>query len=264
MTANGHGDLPGEQGNANAVDATGSGQKAATGHVESGIDPRIATGLLESGSECDATGSGPKTVTGNAVTARGWTATKTSPASDALDRLTMSGKQSENDGTGHESWPTESGVYDPSLSLDPKIEKHGRIENGSGPPKTLPTHHVAERVVMSGERQPRERRGAAADEQLPPSQLPKEPRRQKRAPDERPETFPPLSLDLGRAGGEEASRDAAQGASRDPSLLACPPEGREEEEASGRKTYEEVPARGEVAAAVGSVPEGREERFRSL
>ena len=73
-----------------------------------------------------------------------------------------------------------------------------------------------------------------------------------RAPDERPETLPPLSLDLGRAGGEEASRDAAPGAPRDPSFLACPPEGREEEEeASGRKTSEEVPSRGEVFAAGG-------------
>ena len=70
---------------------------------------------------------------------------------------------------------------------------------------------------------------------------------------------------LPRAGGEEASRDAAQGASRDPPLVACPPEGREEEEeASGRKTSEEVPARGEVAVAGGREPEGRDERFLSL
>ena len=40
-------------------------------------------------------------------------------------------------------------------------------------------------------------------------------------------------------------------------------EGREEE-ASGRKTSEEVPARGEVAVAGGSEPEGRDERFLSL
>ena len=68
--------------------------------------------------------------------------------------------------------------------LDPKIGKHGRIENGSGPPKTLPTHYVAERAVMSGERQPRKRRrqgASAANEQPPPPQLPKEPRRQKLA-----------------------------------------------------------------------------------
>ena len=74
---------------------------------------------------------------------------------------TASGKQSEskNDGSDHESYPTESGLCDPSLFLDPKIGKHGRIKNGRGPQKTLPTHHVAERAVMSGERQPRKRRG---------------------------------------------------------------------------------------------------------
>ena len=175
VTANSHGDLPSEQGKANSVDAAGH---VESGLSETGIDPRIVTGLLESESKRNATG--------HAVTARGWTATETRPASDALDRLTASGKQSEseNDGTGQESWPTESGLYDPSLFLDPKIRKHGRIENGSGPPKTLLTHHVAERAVMSGERQPRKRCGqgeSAADEQLPPSQLPKEPRRQKHA-----------------------------------------------------------------------------------
>ena len=74
MTANGHGDLPGEQGNANAVDTTGSGQKIATGHIESGlgetgIDPRIVTGLPESESKRYVTG--PKTATGHAVTTRG-------------------------------------------------------------------------------------------------------------------------------------------------------------------------------------------------
>ena len=38
----------------------------------------------------------------------------------------------------------------------------------------------------------------------------------------------------------------------------------EEEEASGRKTSEEVPTRGEVAVAGGREPEGRDERFLSL
>ena len=183
MTANGHGDLPGEQGNSNAVGATGSGQKTATGHVESGLGE---TGLPESESERNATGSGPKTSTGHVVTARRWTAIEMSPASDALDRFTASGKQSEseNDGTGHESCPTVSGLYDPSLFLNPKIGKHGRIESGSGPSKTLLTHHVAERAVMNGKKLPRKQRGqgeSAANEQLPPSQLPKEPRRQKLA-----------------------------------------------------------------------------------
>ena len=185
MTASGHGDLPDEQGNARAVDATGSGPKTTTGHVESnpgksGSGPRTATALPESESEPNATGSGLKTATGHAVTARGRTATKTRPGAEALDRLTAKQSKREHDGTGHESWPTKSGPYNPSLFLDPKIRKHGRIENGSGPPKTLPTHHVAERAVMSGERRPRKRQGqgaSAANEQPPPPQLPKEPRR---------------------------------------------------------------------------------------
>ena len=52
-----------------------------------------------------------------------------------------------------------SGLYDPSLFLDPKIGKHGRIEKGSGPPKLLSTHHIAECAAMSREMQPRKRRG---------------------------------------------------------------------------------------------------------
>ena len=52
MTATGHSNLPGGQGNAYADDVTGSGQKTATGHTESGpgetgIDPRIEIGLSE-------------------------------------------------------------------------------------------------------------------------------------------------------------------------------------------------------------------------
>ena len=248
MTANGHSDLLCEQGNANAVDATGSGQKTATGHVESGlgetgIDPRIVIVLPESESERDATS--------HAVTARRWTATETRPASDALDRLTASGKQSEseNDGTGHESWPAESGLYDPSLFLGPKIGKCGRIENGSGPPKTPDSPRCRACCDEQGEATEevalaRGVRCGRATSPFPAPEGAEEAEARLRAPDERPETLPPLSLDRGRAGGEEASRDATQGASRDPSLLACPPEGREEEEeeASGRKTSEEVPA----------------------
>ena len=161
MTANGHGDRPDEQGIASAVDTIGSGPKTATDHVERnlgeiGNNPRIATTLPESESERNAIGSGLKTATDPVATARGRTATETRPAANALNRLTASGKQSEseNNGTGHESWPC-----DPSLFLDPKIGKHGKIENGSGAPETLLTYHVAERAVMSRERQPRKQCG---------------------------------------------------------------------------------------------------------
>ena len=86
MTASGHGDLLNEQGNANAVDTTGSGPKTATGHVESdpgesSSGPRTVTALPKSESEPDATGSGPKT-----ATAHGRTATETRPSADTLDR----------------------------------------------------------------------------------------------------------------------------------------------------------------------------------
>ena len=95
MTSSSHCELPGEQGN--AVDVIGSGQKTATGYVETGIDPRIETGLAESESVHAARGSDPKI-----ATACGRTVTEKT-ASDALDCLTANGKQrkSENDGNGH-------------------------------------------------------------------------------------------------------------------------------------------------------------------
>ena len=176
LTASGHDDLPGEQGNASAADVIGSGQKTATG-----IDPRIETGLPESESTRDVNGSDPKI-----ATVRGRTTTEKMTASDALDRSTANSKrsESENDGHGHESCPNENGLHDPSLFLDPKIGKHGRFENGSGPLKHLSAHHVAERAVMSGEKQPRKQNGqgeSAANEQPPPLQLPKELKRWRRA-----------------------------------------------------------------------------------
>ena len=195
----------------------GSGQKTVTGRGETGIDPRIETGLPENESARVESGSDPKI-----ATARGRTATERMTASDALDRLTANGKRSESerDGHGHESCPTESELSDPSVLLDPKIGNHGRIEHGSGPPKLLSTHHVVERAVMSGEKQPRKRRGqgeSAATEQPPPPQLPKGLKRQRCARAQRtnvqrhsPPT--PLSLDRGQAGGEEASRDTTPGA----------------------------------------------------
>ena len=53
MAASGHGALPDEQGNASAVDATGSSPKTATDRVESdpgetGSSPRTTTDLPES------------------------------------------------------------------------------------------------------------------------------------------------------------------------------------------------------------------------
>ena len=191
-------ELPGEQ--ENAVDVIGSGQKTATGHIErslseTGINPRIETGLPESESVRTGSGSNPKI-----VTARGKTVTEKTTASDALDRLITNGKrsESENDGHGHESCPTESGLYDPSLFLDPRIGKHGRIEKRSGPPKLLPTHHIAERAVMSGKKQPRKRSGRAegvrckrATSPSPAPEGAEETEARSCLTDERPETLSP-------------------------------------------------------------------------
>ena len=134
MTATGHRDFPGEQGNAYADDVTGSGQKTATGHEESGpgetgIDPRIETGLPENESVCAESGSGQKTATDLDATAHGKRATETMTAFDALDLLTANGKRSksENDGHGHKSYLTVHELSYPSMLLDPKIGNHGRI-----------------------------------------------------------------------------------------------------------------------------------------
>ena len=188
MTANGHGNLPNEQRIANAPAKTGSDPKIAIGHAESSSSPKTVTDLAEtpSESECDVTDSGQKTATSHAATTRRRATTETSPSDDALDCLIVSGKRRENDiaETGHGSNPTKSGLHDPSLFLNPKIGKYERIANRSGPRKTLPIHHVAERAVMSGERPPRKQREqgvSAANEQLPPSPPPQRSRKDRSA-----------------------------------------------------------------------------------
>ena len=87
MTATGHGDLSNEQGIANALAETGSDPKIATGHVESdpdgsGSGPKTAPdpARTPSESERDVTDSSQKI-----ATARERTATDTSPSDDALD-----------------------------------------------------------------------------------------------------------------------------------------------------------------------------------
>ena len=90
VTSSGHSDLPGGQGNAHADDVTGSGQMTATGHTESGhgetgIDPRIETGLPEIESAHVERGSGQKTATAREATAHGQRATATMTALYALD-----------------------------------------------------------------------------------------------------------------------------------------------------------------------------------
>ena len=87
VTANGHDDLPVEQGIANAGDAIVSGQKTATGRVESGLgETGIETCLPESERKLDGNGGDPKIATDHVETVRGRTATEKTTASDALDR----------------------------------------------------------------------------------------------------------------------------------------------------------------------------------
>ena len=228
----------------------GSGQKTATGHAESGlgetgIDPRIETGLSESESERDKSWSNPKIATDHFTTVRGRTETEKTTASDALDRSTMNGKhsESENNGHGHESCPTENGLYDPSLFPDPKTGKHGRIENGSGPPKLLSTHHVVECAAMSGEKQLRKRCGQgeyAVTKQPPSLQLPKELKRQRCAHAQQTNIqrhfHPSRWTEVEREGGSLTGCNTRY-TPRPPCLSSCTPKGQEEEE-------EEVPGCG--------------------
>ena len=211
MTVSGHGNLPDEQGIANAPAETGSGQKTATGHAESdpdgiGSGPKTETDYAEkpSASELDGTDNGTKTAIDPAVTAHGKTAIETSHAHDALDCLTASGKrsESESDETGHENCPTASGLDDPSVLLEPKIGKHGRNENGSRPPKTLSTHHLTERAEATEEGAERAtgvhcERAASASSAREGAE---ETEARSRTADERPEALPPLSLDTCRVG----------------------------------------------------------------
>ena len=103
VTASGHSDLLGGQGNAYADDVTGSGQKTATRHAESshgetGIDPRIETGPPEKESAHVESGNGQKTAIDRDVTAHGQRATATMTA---LDLLTANGKRRESEKDGH-------------------------------------------------------------------------------------------------------------------------------------------------------------------
>ena len=190
-TATGRGGKP----SGSELDETGSGPKTATGRggkpsgseldeTGSGLKTATGRGGKPSGSELDETGSGPKTATGPAETIHEQKATETSPAYHAPDLLTVNWKRSESDETGHERDPTGSGLHDPSVILGPKTGKHGKNENRNGLPKTLPTHHIAEHAVMSGESKPKTGRspqGTAVTEPLLDPQPPKGQRRQKRA-----------------------------------------------------------------------------------
>ena len=209
MTASGHADLPGGQGNAYTDGATGSGQQTATVHDESGhgvtgIDPRIETESLHA-----ANGSGQKTATAPGASGHEKSPTRTMTGVDALDLLTANGKRSESENYGdvHESYSFVTWPSYPSLILDPKIGNHGRITRGGKIPKSPSNSHIVERAVRIGERHRSQRHGkweSAAGGELPLHPLPKEKEKRERATDDSLEALPPLSLDLDRARGEGA------------------------------------------------------------
>ena len=273
VTASGHSNLPGGRGNAYADDVTGSGQLTATSHAESGhgetgINARIETGLSVNESFHAVTGSGQKTATGHEKRATG-----TMTVVVALDLLTANGKrrESENDGDVHGSYSSVTELSYPSVLLDPKTGNHGRITRGGETPKSLSIPHAVGRAARNGEttEAATRERGVCCEQAAPASPAPEgegEERASPRAPDEIPETLPPLSLDLDRVGGEGASRDPTPGAPCDPPCFPCPPEGREEEEEEvpGRETPEGENVRGEASGAGGTEPEGREGFLRSL
>ena len=101
---------PDRHGNAHAHGGSGSGQKTATAHAESGhgvtdIDPRIETRHDATESFHAESGSGQKTATAHSVSDHEKSVTRTMTASHAHDRLTANGKrsESESDSDVHES-----------------------------------------------------------------------------------------------------------------------------------------------------------------
>ena len=259
MTATGHSDLPDELGNAHADDVTGSGPKTATGHAESSINPRIKTGLPENESVHAEKGSGPKTATGHDVTAREKTATETMTA--ALHLSTANGKriESESYDHGHESCPIAHELSYPYVVLDPKIGNHARITRGGGPPKALSIPHVVERAARNGENQPRKRSGqgeSAANEQLPPRQLPKELKKRERA---RAQQTKVQTLSHHSRWTETQREGRKPPGTQHQVHHETPPEGRKEKRRKSQtaKPPEGISARGEVNGSWGTEPEGR-------
>ena len=168
MTASGHASDSGERaiandraappdrhGNAHAQGRSGSGQKTATAHAESGhgvtdIDPRIET-------RHDATESfhAEKTATAHSVSDHEKSVTRTMTAPHAHDPITANGKrrESESDSDVHESQPHVTKPSYPPPSHAPKSGTRGRIKRGSKRLKTPSNSHVVERAVRIGERQ---------------------------------------------------------------------------------------------------------------
>ena len=194
--------------NAYANGATRSGQQTTTGHGVPGIDPRIETCHSETQSPHAVSGSGQKTATAPCASGHKKRAKRTTTGVDALDLEPRTGRGARATTTAkptsysYVTWPSY-----PSMLHDPEIENHGRITRGGKTTQSPSNSHVVEHAVRIGERQRSRRRGkreSTASGQLPLRPLPKEKEKRERAPDDNLEAPPPLSLDLDRAGGEEA------------------------------------------------------------
>ena len=198
MTASGHADLPGGQGNAYADGATGSSQQTATGHVETE-------------SFHAASSSGQKTATAPGVSGHEKSATRTMTGVDALDLLTANGKRSESENYSdvHESYSFVTWPSYPSLILDPKI---GTQEDNTWWQDSEVSLEFSRRGTCGenwGETSKSEARemGVCSEQASPTSPAPEgggEAGARPQAPDESLEALPPLSLDLDQARGEEA------------------------------------------------------------
>ena len=146
--------------------------------------------------------------------------------------------------------------------------KPGRIANGSRPPKTLSTHHLAERAVMKGRA---DRGQGRAGSRRPPRTRDSWNPRSRRSRGDRSPNAHRTSVQYSTPLAEHRSsrrRGSPTGSKTRciprPPLSSHPSEGREEEEgrASGCVTSEEVPARGKEFDTEGrEKPEGRNDLY---
>ena len=169
-------------GNAHAHGGSGSGQKTATAHAESGhgvtdIDPRIETRHDATESFHAESGSGQKTATAHSVSDHEKSVTRTMTAPHAHDPLTANGKrrESESDSDVHESQPHVTQPSYPSPSYALKSVTRGRIKRGSKRLKTPTNSHVVERAVRIGESQQTRRSGKRASAAKEPTPAPPPP-----------------------------------------------------------------------------------------
>ena len=187
------------------------------------------------------------------MTTRGRTAVETRPASDALDREWKAEREQERRDRSQELADRERALQSFLVprSEDQETREDRERERTSEDSPDSPRCRVCCKERGEATEEAAQARGVRCGRTTSPFPAPegaKEAEAHSRAPDERPETLPPLSLDRGRAGGEEASRDAAQGASRDPFLLAALLKGgkKKRKKPQGARLLKKMPPQGEA------------------